>query len=99
MEITIAASIVSAVLAASVAWLVKKAPAPEVIEVMVPMALETVQLATVDSAHQHEATTFDRTGWHCECGQHKHVYMFKVEGEEEIKRCVCGKTGIGKEWS
>lgn len=65
------------------------------------MQLETMASAgtvTVDSAHVHEGTTFDRTGWHCDCGLHLHVYTFGIEDSED-KRCVCGATGTGKEWS
>lgn len=56
------------------------------------------QLETFDSAHEHAAGTFDNTGWHCECGKHMHSFMFNVEDSDD-KRCVCGKTGTGKEWS
>ena len=57
-----------------------------------PAEFRSTASVTVRSTHVHEATTFDRTGWHCECGLHKHVYS-------DANRCVCGKTGIGKEWA
>lgn len=65
------------------------------------MQLETMAsggTVTVDSSHVHEATSLDETGWHCDCGQHMHSYMFIVKDSEE-QRCVCGATGTGKEWS
>lgn len=54
--------------------------------------------------HVHEAdkfpfvSTFDSTGWHCDCGKHVHVYSTKIEGTEE-KRCICGEEGVGKVWA
>lgn len=53
---------------------------------------------TIDSAHVHEGTTFDNTGWHCDCGKHLHVYTFESPIADQ-KKCVCGKDGTGKEWS
>lgn len=68
------------------------------------MQLETVDSGTTSlhvydvGAHEHAATTFDSSGWACDCGQHYHSFMFAIKGSDEM-RCVCGKTGTGKEWA
>ena len=48
--------------------------------------------------HVHEATTANPRGWFCECGKHKHIYVFTVAGTDK-KRCQCGALGVGKEWA
>ena len=51
-----------------------------------------------EEGHVHEATTANPGGWFCECGAHRHVYVFPVEDSED-KRCQCGAIGQGKEWA
>lgn len=53
--------------------------------------------SVVSVEHVHEATTANPRGWFCECGKHKHIYVFAIGGTEK-KRCQCGAVGVGKEW-
>jgi hypothetical protein len=63
-----------------------------------PEAPQTPRTFVAGVDHVHEATTFTTKGWQCECGVHRHVYMFPID-DSDTRRCVCGRTGVGKEWA
>ncbi len=58
--------------------------------------MDTTVPGEVPRKHVHQATYFNTGGWHCDCGAHRHVYIFP-DGNK--KRCTCGKTGVEKEWA
>ena len=71
---------------------------PKVTTVQEIQALAPELPAKMAVGHKHEATTANPGGWFCDCGVHRHVYVFTIPGMTD-RRCQCGAIGTGKEWS
>lgn len=107
MDIEVAGLIatVTAAAGAAGAFLLKRPePSPPVVVRPQAPTLPIRKKTTPD--HIHEAVTANPQGWFCDCGKHKHVYVFAMyEGkgadrkELETRRCQCGAIGVGKEWA
>jgi hypothetical protein len=91
--------------AGSLYWLNKRKPAEPV-----PVKVERyVPQVSVPGRHFHAAGSVSAAakGWYCDvvldngqvCGLHYHKYELPIEGEKELRRCMCSATGVGKEWS
>ena len=96
VEVTIAAAIVSAVLAGAVGYMARGAKKPDVVEVLVPedrlaFPEEKRIVLAPDPEHEHQPVSVSRMGWRCYCGLHFHRFVKGV--------CACGKTGDVDGWA